>query len=131
MMLEIQIDTTNLERKLADTRARIRNSTVSGLEEYQAKQETEIDNFMFVPLEFDSEIQQLAGETILTTAINLNLPPQNRRRFTRKERAWYRVRQARKARNRKRWWDYVAELLTGQKQKVTKELSESIQEGLK
>ena len=104
-MIEFEIDTTRLEQKLLAASRSIQSSIVQGVSRGTEQLEKQIDDFMFVPLAMDKNVNQQSTETTATIGVNLNLQPiRPRKRFRRK-------RHPHKPKvSRRRWFDYVRQL---------------------
>lgn len=123
-MIEFQIDTSRVAQKLRDAQRALASAPEAALRDNQAETETRIDDFMFVPLQFNSDVSQVGNETIAETAINLNVQSRRRRAIGR---AWYR---RRKQGARRSWKDYVASLLVGHRETVKEAVADEIRKEL-
>jgi hypothetical protein len=83
-MIDIQIDTSRLEAKLRLATLRISESVEVGTAQGMADMANRIDDFMFVPLAFESQTDQRGNETTSSLAVNLDLKQKPQRQFVRR-----------------------------------------------
>ena len=104
-MIEFEIDTTRLEQKLLAASRSIQSSIVHGISRGTEQLEKQIDDFMFVPLAMNTNVNQQSTETTATIGVNLNLPPIRPRRRFRRKRHPHKPKVI-----GRRWFDYVRQL---------------------
>lgn len=114
-MIDIQIDMSRLEAKLAAARISIAKSIGIGALKGADAVANEIDVFMFVPLAFKEDLEQRANETTVTLNASLNIPRE--RRFVRRNNKKFggssrfqRYQKPVKKQKSKKWTDYVKQL---------------------
>ena len=83
-MIDIVIDCSQLEAKLRTATRNIDTSLNVGASQGAAELSKKIDDFMFVPLAFESNIVQRGNETTSSLAVNLDLPKNPQRQFNRR-----------------------------------------------
>lgn len=127
-MIDVLIETSRLEEKLRNARRKITSAIEQGVSSGSEELTKQIDEFMFVPLEFEPDVSKQRNETTAKIGVSLNLPPQNItrrskfRRFTRR----------RKARaSRRSWKDYVRQLGQDANRDMSDSVEAAIREGLR
>ena len=112
-MIDITIYTGRLEAKLLAANRRITNAIEQGVSRGSDEITKEIDDFMFVPLAFTSDVEQRGEDTTAKIGVNLDLK-QRQRQFVRRTN-FIRSRLPRKGQQPKRvrtWPNYVRTLVT-------------------
>lgn len=122
-MLDVVIDTNNLARKIADAKANLRRACIDGLEQGQAEMVRVVDDEMFVPLHFDSQVSTVSVAVVSRTRVGLNLRPQPRGRNNYNRR---RVQKSRSSSSRKRWYHFAREFASSTKGKISESVLASI-----
>lgn len=121
-MLDLLIDTSRLEQKLSKAIQNIRRATVDGTEEAQADMIAHVDEQMFVPLKFDTDIDESARTVTSKTRVALNLRPQTRRsRFLGRRQA-----RSRASGSRRRWYHWAREFATQTRDKTQSAIESAI-----
>jgi hypothetical protein len=115
-MIDIHIDTSRLEAKLRLATLRISESIDVGTAQGMADMAKNIDDFMFVPLAFESETEQRGSETTSSLAVNLDLPKEPQRQFNRRSKS-NRSRLPRYGQRRVRTWPNFVRSLSEQSTK--------------
>lgn len=128
-MIEITIDRSRLDAKLRDAMKRIATGIETGMKAGAQTLSKEIDDFMFVPLAFNTDVTQRSDETVAKMNVALNIPRQvvrNRKPF--------RHRRTFKAREKKKpikpWPNYVREI-TSNSDALANSVEDSIREELR
>jgi hypothetical protein len=114
-MFDVVFDTSNLARKIAESKANLRRAAIDGLEEGQSEMVQVVDDEMFVPLRFDSQVSTVATAVVSKTTVGLNLRPQPRSRSNYYRR---RVKKSRASSSRKRWYHFVREFASTAKDRI-------------
>ena len=126
-MIELVIDTGRLEGRLRNASYKIGIAIEQGVSTGSEDLVKQIDEFMFVPLQFESDVSKQSNETISKIEVSLNLPPRNithRSKFRRSTRR-------RKVRASGRSWkDYVRQLGQDGSREMTDSVELAIREGL-
>lgn len=122
-MFDIVIDTENLSRKIAVAKANLRRASIEGLGEGQSEMVRVVDDEMFVPLYFDSQVSTAAAAVVSKTKVGLNLRPQPRNRNNYNRR---RVQKSRASSSRKRWYHFVREFAQATKGRIEASILASI-----
>lgn len=122
-MLDVVIDTSNLARKIAEAKANVRRASIDGLEEGRSEMVRVVDDEMFVPLRFDSQVSTAAAAVVSKTRVGLNLRPQPRGRNNYNRR---RVPKSRGSSSRKRWYHFAREFAESTKGRITESILASI-----
>lgn len=122
-MLDVTIDTSNLARKIADAKANLRRACIEGLEEGQTEMVRVVDDEMFVPLQFDSQVNTSPTAVVARTRVGLNLRPQPRMRTNYNRR---RILKSRASSSRKRWYHFAREFASSAKGKISESILASI-----
>ena len=127
-MIEAFIDTSRLEEKLRNTTRKITSAIEQGVSNGSEDLTKQIDDFMFVPLQFDPDVSKQSNETMAKISVSLNLPPQSvahRSKF-------HRYRRRKKVRvSRRSWKDYVRQLGQDASRDMSDSVEVAIREGLR
>ncbi len=122
-MLDVVIDTSNLARKIAEAKSNIRRASIEGLEEGQSEMVRVVDDQMFVPLRFDSQVSTAATAIVSRTRVGLHLRPQPRGRMNYNRRM---VKKSRASSSRKRWYHFAREFAESSKDRISETILASI-----
>lgn len=115
-MIDIMIKSSQLEAKLRAATNNISKSIAVGASQGSTDLAKEIDDFMFVPLAFDSKIEQRGDDTTSSLAVNLDLPKTPQRQFNRRTK-FNRTRLPRYGQRRVRTWPNYVRTLSDQSTK--------------
>ena len=127
-MIEVFIDTSRLKEKLTNASRKITSAIEQGVSNGSEDLAKQIDDFMFVPLQFDPDVSKQSNETTAKIGVSLNLPP----RSTTHHSKFHRYRRRKKVRaSRRSWKDYVRQLGQDGSREMSDSVEVAIREGLR
>lgn len=127
-MIDVFIDTNRLEEKLRKASRSIGIAIEQGVSTGSEDLVKQIDEFMFVPLHFESDVSKQSDETISKIAVSLNLPP---RSITHPSKLRWSTRRRKVRASRRSWKDYVRQLGQDGSREMTDSVEIAIKEGLR
>lgn len=122
-MIDIDIDTSRAEAKIAAFKKAVNRGIGDGAIEAQKTMQEYIDFEMFVPLKFEDSLRQSSRAVVARSRVTIQRRERDRRREFHQRR---RPIKQRSVSGRKRWWHYAREFASAARLSVMESLRDTI-----